>query len=159
MVERLKLMVPKYFNNQFREHIYEQAGKLGLKGKQAIDILTVTTTTIKEVLQAELKNGNYNGVVTFLKSTPIKAGANLVVDTIIQRLAGRLILRFGLPGSVAVNLALLLVPFFLKRISKKALKTGKVQDLFNTVGVTEKNEKFNILKNQIKEKFKPNQAA
>jgi hypothetical protein len=83
----------------------------------------------------------------------------LVVDKVIQRLVGRLILRFGLPGGVALNLATLLVPFLIKRIGKKALQSGKVQDFFNSVGVTNQLEKWNILKNQVKDKFTTGKAA
>lgn len=152
-------MINKYFNNGLRDRLHEQAEKFGLKGKQAIDIISLTSSTIKEIIQAELKNGNYNGVVAFLKSSPAQTGTNLVVDKIIQRIVGRLILRFGLPGGIALNLATLLVPFLLKRLSKKALKSGQVQDLFNSVGLTTPVEKFNILKNQIKEKFTLAKAA
>jgi hypothetical protein len=159
MMGKFTFMINKYFNNGFRDRIYDHAEKFGIKGKQAIDIISLTTSTLKEILQAELKNGNYNGVVAFLKSTPVQAGTNLVVDKIIQRLVGRLILRFGLPGGVALNLATLLVPFLIKRIGKKALKSGKVQDLFNSVGVTNQLEKVSILKNQVKDKFTPGKAA
>ena len=152
-------MFTNYFNNGFRERIQDQAEKFGIKGKQAFDIIALTSSTVKEILQAELKNGNYNGVVTFLKSTPVKTGTNLLVDKIIQRLVGRLILRFGLPGGVALNVATLLVPFILKRLSNKALKSGQVQDLLNSVGVTSQIEKLNILKSQVKDKFTPGKAA
>ena len=152
-------MINNFFNNGFRNHLYDQAQQFGIKGKQAIDIISLTTSTIKEILQAELKNGNYNGVVTFLKSETIQVGSNLVVDKVIQRLVGRLILRFGLPGGVALNLATLLVPFLIKRISKKALQSGKVYDFLNSVGVTNQIEKLNILKNQVKNKFTAGKAA
>ena len=153
------LMINKYFNNGFRERIQNQAEQFGLKGKQALDIISLTSNTIKEILQAELKNGNFNGVVTFLKSTPVQMGTNLLADKIMQRLVGRLILRFGLPGGVALNVATLLLPFIIKRLGKKALKTGKVQDLLNAIGITSQLEKLNILKNQVKDKFTPGQAA
>lgn len=152
-------MFNNYFNNGFRERIQDQAEKLGVKGKQALDIISLTTSTVKEILQAELKNGNYSGVVSFLKSTPVQFGTNLLADKIMQRLVGRLILRFGIPGGMALNIATLLVPFILKRISKKALKSGKVQDLLNSIGVTNQLEKFQILKNQVKDKFTSNKAA
>ncbi len=152
-------MINKYINNGFRERIQSQAERFGLKGKQAFDIIALTSNTVKEILQAELKNGNYNGVVTFLKSTPGQIGTNLLVDKIMQRLVSRLILRFGLPGGVALNIATLLLPFILKRIGKKALTTGKVQDLLNSLGVTSQLEKLNILKNQVKDKFTPGKAA
>jgi len=152
-------MINKYLNNGFRERIQSQAEQFGLKGKQAFDIIALTSSTVKEILQAELKNGNYNGVVTFLKSTPAQIGTNLLVDKIMQRLVSRLILRFGLPGGVALNIATLLLPFILKRIGKKALTTGKVQDLLNSLGVTSQLEKLNILKNQVKDKFTPGKAA
>jgi hypothetical protein len=139
--------------------LYDQAEKFGLKGKQAIDIISLSSNTIKEILQAELKNGNYNGVVAFLKSTPVQVGTNLLIDKIVQRLVGRLIIRFGLPGGIALNLATLLVPFLIKRLSKKALTTGQVQDLFNVVGVTTSLDKFNVLKTQIRNKFTSGQAA
>ncbi|MGV3585776.1 MAG: hypothetical protein ACO1OF_02140 [Adhaeribacter sp.] len=152
-------MLNKYLNNGFRERIQSQAEQFGLKGKQAFDIIALTSSTVKEILQAELKNGNYNGVVTFLKSTPAQIGTNLLVDKILQRLVSRLILRFGLPGGVALNIATLLLPFILKRIGKKALTTGKVQDLLNSLGVTSQLEKLNTLKNQVKDKFTPGKAA
>ena len=152
-------MINKYFSNGLRDRLQDQAEKIGLKGMQAIDIISLASGTIKEVLQAELKNGNYNGVVAFLKSAPVQVGTNLVVDKMIQRLVGRLILRFGLPSGIALNLATLLVPFLIKRLSKKALKTGKVQDLFNLVGLNTSLEKLNVLKNQLKEKFSPGRAA
>jgi len=159
MVGKFTNMINKYFNNELRGRLQDHAEKLGLKGKQAIDIIFLTTNTIKEILQAELKGGNYSGIVSFLKSTPVQAGTNPVVDKIIQRLVSRLMLRFGLPGGLALNLATLLVPFLIKRLSKKALKSGKVQDLFNSIGVTNQVEKLNILKNQIKDKFTTGQAA
>lgn len=152
-------MINQYFNNGFREKIQSQAVKYGIKGKQALDIISLTKSTIKEILKAELKNGNYNGVVAFLKSAPVQAGTNTVINKIIQRLVSRLILRFGLPGGIALNVATLLVPFILKRISKKALKSGKVQDFLNSIGIKNQVEKLNILKNQVKDKFSPNQAA
>ncbi|KAA5547918.1 hypothetical protein [Adhaeribacter rhizoryzae] len=152
-------MVNKYLSNGFRERIQSQAEQFGLKGKQAFDIIALTSSTVKEILQAELKNGNYNGVVTFLKSKPGQIGTNLLVDKIMQRLVSRLILRFGLPGGAALNIATLLLPFILKRIGKKALTTGKVQDLLNSLGVTSQLEKLNILKNQVKDKFTPGKAA
>jgi hypothetical protein len=158
-MENFTHMFNNYFNNGFRERIQDQAEKLGVKGKQALDIISLTTSTVKEILQAELKNGNYSGVVSFLKSTPVQFGTNLLADKIMQRLVGRLILRFGIPGGMALNIATLLVPFILKRISKKALKSGKVQDLLNSIGVTNQLEKFQILKNQVKDKFTSNKAA
>ena len=156
---QLPVMINKYSNNGLRDRLQENAEKFGLKGKQAIDIISLTTSTIKEILQTELKNGNYNGVVAFLKSKPVQFGTDLLVDKIIQRLVGRLILRFGLPGGIALNLATMLVPFLLKRISKKALQSGKVQDLFSSVGVTTSIDKFNILKNQVVDKFTSKKVA
>lgn len=152
-------MINNYLNNGFRERIQSQAEQFGLKGKQAFDIISLTKSTVKEILRAELKNGNYDGVVAFLRSTPVQVGTNLVVEKIVQRLVSRLILRFGLPGGAALNVATLLVPFIIKRISKKAFKSGKVQDFLSSVGVKDRTEKLDILKNQVKDKFNSGQAA
>ncbi|WP_026464185.1 hypothetical protein [Adhaeribacter aquaticus] len=146
-------MINKFFNSDVRDRLQIQAKRIGLKSHQAIDVITVAKNTVKEVLQAELKNGNYDQVVDFLKSSAFKVGKDLVLDKIIQRVVARFIIRFGLPNTVALNLAVLLVPFILKRVSKKALSSGRVQDFLNAIGVTDKVEKMNILKLQLKDKF------
>lgn len=158
-MKNFKGMVNKFLDSAFRNQLQNQATKLGIKGRQAIDILALTSNTIKEILQAEVKNGNYAGVVKFLKSPPVQMGTNLLADKIMQRLVSRLILRFGLPGGVAVNVATLLLPFLLKRLSKKALNSGNVQDLLHSVGITKSAEKLNVLKNIVKNKFSSGQAA
>jgi hypothetical protein len=148
-------MIQQHFNGKVRDQIQQRAEAFGLKGLQAIDVITTTKNTIKEVLQAELKNGHYNEVLTLLKNTALKTGKQIFFDKIIQRVVGRLIVRFGLPQTVALTLATLLVPFILRRLGKKALKSGKVQDLLNSLGVTDRLEKFNILKHQVQDKFSP----
>jgi hypothetical protein len=152
-------MIQKLFNGNVRHQIQQRAEQYGLKGQEAIDVITTTKNTIKEVLQAELKNGHYNEVLTLLKNSALKSGKQIFFDKIIQRVVGRLIVRFGLPQTVALTLATLLVPFILKRLGAKALKSGKVQDLLNNLGVTDRLEKLNILKHQVKDKFSNNKAA
>ncbi|PIQ22299.1 MAG: hypothetical protein COW65_03995 [Cytophagales bacterium CG18_big_fil_WC_8_21_14_2_50_42_9] len=149
----------QHLNGPIRNKLVLQAEKIGLKGQEAIDVITTTKNTIKEVLQAELKSDKYNEVLTFLKHASVNAGKDLIFDKIIQRVVSRLILRFGFPQTLAVSLATLLVPFLLKRLGNKALKSGKVQDLFLSLGVRNRVEKLSILKNQIINKFNYKQAA
>ncbi|MGV3642336.1 MAG: hypothetical protein ACO1NZ_17565 [Adhaeribacter sp.] len=148
-------MILKYFNGNVRQQIQRRAQQFGLKGQEAIDVLLTTKNTVKEVLYGELKNGHYSEVLTLLKSAAVEKGSRLFFDKIIQRVVGRLILRFGLPQTVAFTLATLLVPFILKKLGRKALKSGKVQDLFRVIGVTDRLEKFRILKHQVADKFSP----
>jgi hypothetical protein len=152
-------MILKYFNGNVRHQVQQRAEQYGLKGQEAIDVITTTKNAIKEVLQAELKEGHYNEVLTFLRNAALKSGKQIFFDKIIQRVVGRLIIRFGLPQTVALTLATLLVPFMLKRMGNKALKSGKVQDLLNNLGVTGQLEKFNILKHQVTDKFKIKKTA
>jgi len=158
MIQKFTSMI-HHFNGPVRNKLVQQAEKIGLKGQEAIDVISTTKNTIKEVLQTELKSGKYDEVLTFLKNSSVKAGKNIIFDKIVQRVVSRLILRFGFPQTLAVSLATLLVPFILKRLGNKALKSGKVQDLFLSLGVRDRVEKLSILKNQIKDKFTPKQAA
>lgn len=151
----LTYMILKYFNGNVRQQIQRRAQQFGLKGQEAIDVLLTTKNTVKEVLYGELKNGQYSEVLTLLKSAALEKGSRLFFDKIIQRVVGRLILRFGLPQTVAFTLATLLVPFILKKLGRKALKSGKVQDLFRVIGVNDRLEKFRILKHQVADKFSP----
>lgn len=143
----------RYFNGNVRHQIQQRAEQFGLKGQEAIDVITTTKNAVKEVLHAELKNGHYNEVLTVLKNAALKTGKQFFYDKIIQRVVGRLIVRFGLPQTVALTLATLLVPFILKRLGKKALKSGKVQDFLNSLGVKDRLEKLDILKHQVQDKF------
>jgi len=158
MIQRFTSMI-QHFNGPIRNKLVLQAEKIGLKGQDAIDVITTTKNTIKEVLQAELKSGKYNEVLTFLKHASVNAGKDLIFDKIIQRVVSRLILRFGFPQTLALTLATLLVPFLLKRLGNKALKSDKVQDLFLSLGVRDRVEKLSILKKQIINKFNYKQAA
>ena len=158
MIQKFTSMI-HHFNGPVRNKLVQQAEKIGLKGQEAIDVISTTKNTIKEVLQTELKSGKYDEVLTFLKNSSVKAGKNIIFDKIVQRVVSRLILRFGFPQTLAVSLATLLVPFILKRLGNKALKSGKVQDLFLSLGVRDRVEKLSILKNQIKDKFTPKQAV
>lgn len=152
-------MIQKIFNGAVRQQIQQRAGHYGLKGQEAIDVITTIKNTVKEVLHAELKNGNYNVVLDFLKTAAVKTGKQVFYDKIIQRVVGRLILRFGLPQTVAFTLATLLVPFILKRLGKKALKSGQVNDLLHSLGVTDRLEKFTILRQQMKNRFSQDKKA
>lgn len=152
-------MINNYFNGDFRQLLQKQVETIGLKGKDAIAIIATTSQTVKEILGAELRSGNYDEVLTFLKTNSIKIGKDVILDKIIQRVVGRLILRFGLPGSLALTLATLLVPFLVKRLGNKALKNGKIKNLFAVLGINDKMEKWNILKSQVKEKFSFKPAA
>jgi hypothetical protein len=148
-------MIHNIFNGAVRQRLQQRAEQYGLKGQEAIDLITTTKNTVKEVLQAELKNGHYNEVLSLLKSAALKTGKQVFFDKIIQRVVVRLIVRFGLPQNIALTVATLLVPFILRRLGKKALKSGKVQDLLNSLGVTDRLEKLDILKHQVKDKFPP----
>jgi len=158
MIQRFTSMI-HHFNGPIRNKLIQQAEKIGLKGQEALDVITTTKDTIKEILQAELKSGKYNEVLSFLKNASFNAGKNIIYDKIVQRVVSRLILRFGFPQALALSLATLLVPFILKRLGNKALKSGKVQDLFLSLGVRDQLEKLSILKMQIKDKFSSKQAA
>lgn len=160
MTDDFTHMILKYFNGNVRQQIQRRAEQFGLKGQEAIDVLLTTKNTVKEVLYGELKNGHYSDVLTLLKSAAVEQGSRLFFDKIIQRVVGRLMIRFGLPQSVAFTLATLLVPFILKKLGRKALKSGKVQDLFRVIGVTDRLEKLKILKHQVAGKFtRSSQAA
>ena len=152
-------MIKNNSNVNIREFLQQQAVKIGLKSRQTIDVISLIKSTVTEVLQAELKNGNYNEVISFLKNSSLKVGRELLVDKITQRVVSRLIIRFGLPHSVAMNVAMLVVPFILKRLAAKALKSGKVQDLLQSLGINDQLDKFQILKNQLKDKFNFRKAA
>ena len=158
-------MIQKFFNGAVRQQIQDRAGQFGLKGQEAIDVITTTKNTVKEVLHAELQSGRYNEVLTLLKNSALQSGKKVFFDKqvffdkIIQRVVGRLMVRFGLPQTVAFTLATLLVPFILKRLGKRALKSGKVQDLLHSLGVMDQLEKFKILKHQVKGKFAPEKKA
>jgi hypothetical protein len=143
----------RYFNGTVRHQIQQRAQQFGLKGQEAIDVIFTTKKAVKEILQTELRNGHYNEVLSLLKNAALKSGKQFFYDKIIQRVVGRLILRFGLPQTVALTLATLLVPFILNRLGKKALKSGKVQDLLNSLGVRDKLEKLDILSHQVRDKF------
>jgi hypothetical protein len=149
----------RYFNGNVRHQIRQRAEQFGLKGQEAIDVLLTTKNTVKEVLHAELKSGHYTQVLTLLKNSALKSGKQIFFDKIIQRVVGRLMVRFGLPQTVALTLAMLLVPFILKRLGRKALKSGKVRDLFISLGVTDKLEKFRILQHQLHGKFTDEKMA
>ena len=142
-----------FFNGSIRHKLVEQAEKIGLKGQEAVDVIATTKNTIQEVLQAELKSGKYNEVLSFLKDTSVNVSKDFIFNKIVQRVVSRLILRFGFPHTLAVSLATMLVPFILKRLGKRALKSGKVQDVFVSLGVHDKVEKLSILKDQLKNKF------
>ena len=152
-------MIKNNSNVNIREFLQQQAVKIGLKSRQTIDVISLIKSTVTEVLQAELKNGNYNEVISFLKNSSLKVGRELLVDKITQRVVSGLIIRFGLPHSVAMNVAMLVVPFILKRLAAKALKSGKVQDLLQSLGINDQLDKFQILKNQLKDKFNFRKAA
>ena len=165
MIPGLNNMIQKIFNGAVRQQIQDRAGQFGLKGQEAIDVITTTKNTVKEVLHAELQSGRYNEVLTLLKNSALQSGKKVFFDKqvffdkIIQRVVGRLMVRFGLPQTVAFTLATLLVPFILKRLGKKALKSGKVQDLLHSLGVMDQLEKFKILKHQVKGKFATEKKA
>jgi len=158
MIQKFTSMI-HYFNGPVRNKLVQQAEKIGLKGQEAIDVINTTKNSIKEVLQAELKSGKYNEVISFLQNASINTGKNIIFDKIIQRVVSRLILRFGFPQSLALSLATLLVPYILTRLSNKALKSGKVQDLFLSLGVRDSLEKLSILKNQLIDKFSTKHTA
>jgi hypothetical protein len=158
MIQAITHMI-RYFNGNVRSQIQQRAEQFGLKGQEAIDVLITTKNTVKEVLHAELKSGHYNQVLTLLKNSALKSGKQIFFDKIIQRVVGRLMVRFGLPQTVALTLAMLLVPFILKRLGRKALKSGQVRDLLHSLGVTDKLEKFKILQHQVRDKFMPEKKA
>lgn len=158
MVQKFTSMI-QHFNGPIRNKLIQQAEKIGLKGLEALEIIKTTRNSIMEVLQDELKSGKYNEVLSFLKNASANVSKDLIFDKIIQRVVSRLILRFGFPQTLALSLATLLVPFILKKLGKKALKSGKVQDLFLSLGVRDQVEKLSILKNQIINKFSFKEAA
>ncbi|QNF35226.1 hypothetical protein HUW51_21820 [Adhaeribacter swui] len=149
-------MDPLHSRANWRGKIFQQAEAFGMKSQQVLDILTLTKSAIKEELQAEIKNGQYKVVLQFLVDQSVRHGKNLLFDKIIQKVAARLILRLGIPGGLAVNIATLLVPVLLKGVSKKVLKNTDIQTWLTQINHSKIVPQINALKNFFK---KDNNAA
>ncbi len=140
-------MITNNLNSEWRGRIFRQAEAFGIKGRQVLDVIALTRSAIKEELLAELKNGRYKPVLQFLLDQSMRHGKNILFDKIIQKVAGRLILRLGLPGGLAVSIATLIVPILLKGLTKKALKNANVQNLVSRLEAREQLPDLSTLKN------------
>ncbi|QMU28299.1 hypothetical protein [Adhaeribacter radiodurans] len=122
-------MSPLNIQNSWQGKVFKQAAAFGIKGQQILDVISLTRNAIKEELHTEVRNGQYKTVLQFLLNQSVQHGKNVLFDKIIQRVAGRLILRLGLPGGLAVTIASLIVPILVKGLAKKAMKNVNVQNL------------------------------
>ncbi len=140
-------MSPLNIQNSWRGKVFRQAAAFGIKGQQILDVITLTRSAIKEELHLEVKNGQYKSVLQFLLNQSVQHGKNVLFDKIIQKVAGRLILRLGLPGGLAVTVATLIVPILLKGLTKKALKNVNVQNLLARLDARDQLPDLSALKN------------
>ena len=147
-------MINNYLNTGLRDKISKQAEAFGLKGSQALDVISLTKNAIKEELQAEIHRGQYKSVAEFLQKNALRYGKDILYDKIIQRVASRLIIRLGLPGGLAVTVASYLVPVLLKSIGKKVITKNNLQNFLTSFKLPPNLPGVQKVKNIVSEKFK-----
>jgi hypothetical protein len=112
----------------------------GLKGRQVIDAIKVTTEGLMEDLKAEIKKGNHREVIAFLGTNALLWGKSALLDNLTRKVAARLMLRLGLPGIIAAGVVMVLVPFVLLKLRKKAVENkdaGAFLETFDLKGNAE----------------------
>ncbi|PSR53143.1 hypothetical protein AHMF7605_06165 [Adhaeribacter arboris] len=152
-------MSPLNIHSDWRGKVFRQAAAFGIKGQQILDVISLTRNVIKEELHTEVKKGQNKPVLQFLLNQSIQHGKNILFDKIIQRVAGRLILRLGIPGGLAVSIATLIVPILLKGLTKKAMKNVNVQNLIARLDARDQLPDLSALKTMFRRQDPDSAAA
>jgi hypothetical protein len=88
---------------------------------------------VQEVLRAEVRKGNVQAVVAFLRGTALPAARTLL----LERMTTRLLLRIGLRGALASNVVGWILPFVLEKLVQAGHKTGLFDKLLANENVAE----------------------
>ena len=88
---------------------------------------------MQEVLRAEVRKGNVQVVVAFLRGTALPAARTLL----LERMTTRILLRIGLRGALASNVVGWVLPFVLEKLVQAGHKTGLFDKLLANENVAE----------------------
>lgn len=97
---------------------------------------------VQEVLRAEVRKGNIQMVVAFLRGTALPA----VRKVLLKRLTAHLLLRLGLRGALASSVVGWVLPFVLEKLVLAGQKTGLFEKLLANESVAETLTKLDELR-------------
>lgn len=124
-------MIPDFFRNGTQQ-LTLLLRAAGLKGRQIKEAVQVTTESVVQDLKIELNKGNYQEVISFLKTNSTVLGKTLILERLTSKLVSRLMLRLGLPGMLAAGVVTILLPFVLARLRKKAMEKKDAEEFLDT---------------------------
>ncbi len=101
--------------------------RAGLTVHQIPEAVQVARETVEGWLQRELDRGNAQQVLQVLKGQITDKAPQLLFDKLKDMLLLKLMLRLGIKGALATNIATLLLPFVLKRVYDLARQNPKMQ--------------------------------
>jgi hypothetical protein len=131
----------------------------GLKGRQVVEAIRVTTEGLIEDLKAEINKGNYKEVITFLGTNAIVWGRSALLDRLTKKVASRLMLRLGLPGAIAAGAVTLLLPFVLMKLRKKALEKKDAGEFLETFDLQGDQELQGKVQQALEQETLPNEET
>lgn len=88
---------------------------------------------VQDVLRAEVRKGNVQTVVAFLRGTALPAARTLL----LERMSARLLLRLGLRGALASSVVGWVLPFVLEKLVQAGHRTGLFDKLLANENVTD----------------------
>jgi hypothetical protein len=132
------MKAPNFQEGSMRVNLLLRA--VGLKGRQVVEAIKVTTEGLIEDLKAEIKKGNHKEVLAFLGTNAILWGKSALLDNLTRKMAARLMLRLGLPGIIAAGVVAILVPFVLLKLRKKAVVEKDAGAFLKTFDLKENEE-------------------
>ena len=88
---------------------------------------------MQDVLRAEVRKGNVQTVVAFLRGTALPAARTLL----LERMSARLLLRLGLRGALASSVVGWVLPFVLEKLVQAGHRTGLFDKLLANENVTD----------------------
>ncbi|WP_207430757.1 hypothetical protein [Sabulibacter ruber] len=101
--------------------------KAGLSVSQIPEAVQIARETVEHWLNKELESGNAQQAVLVLKGHIQEKAPQLLFDKLKDMLLLKLILRLGIKGTLATNIATLILPFVLKRVYDLARQNPKMQ--------------------------------
>lgn len=109
--------------------------KTGISSAKVSDSVIIAKDDIVDSLKSEAASGNINGLLDLFRGKQA-VGSNPIVMNIINKYAGSLITKLGLPETVSRAAATYIIPFifnqFISRTKSSSMKEGELFDLLGS---------------------------
>lgn len=102
----------------------------GVTGLKLTELLRQTTDSVMGVLRKEIQHGRWQEVLAVLKGNPQTQAGRTLYNVAKNVIIDKLVLRLGLRRIFALAIAVVLLPFILRKIYDEVKKRGASAGLF-----------------------------